>query len=59
MVYNRSYITEEHTPKSTKIKHSFSYPFDKCFISIHFVLCIVFAYVAGGGMYIHVYVYIL
>ena len=56
MVYNRSYITEEHTLKSTKIKHSFSCPFDKCFISIHFVLCIVFAYVAGGGMYIHVYI---
>ena len=33
-----------------------SCPFDKCFISIHFVLCIVFAYVAGGGMYIHVYI---
>ena len=23
---------------------------------IHFVLCIVFAYVAGGGMYIYVYI---
>ena len=33
-----------------------SCPFDKCFISIHFALCIVFAYVAGGGMYIHVYI---
>ena len=33
-----------------------SCPFDKCFISIYFVLCIVFAYVAGGGMYIHVYI---
>ena len=29
--------------------------FDKCFISIQFVLCIVFAYVAGDGLYIYVY----
>ena len=29
----------------------------KCFISIHLVLCIVFAYVAGGGMYLYVYIF--
>ena len=30
--------------------------FMKICTCIHFVLCIVFAYVAGGGMYIHVYI---
>ena len=33
-----------------------SCPFDKCCISIHFVLCIVFTYLAGAGMYIYVYI---